>query len=53
LRARRFSDACAAFQRARALGDGETAERMAARAAALLAQPPPPDWDGVHNLLSK
>jgi len=53
LRARRFADALAAFERASAWGDGACAGVMAVRAAALAADPPPPDWDGAHNLITK
>jgi adenylate cyclase len=52
-RARRFEAAEQAFRRARRAGDGACAEIMADRAAALATSPPPPDWDGAHNLAVK
>jgi class 3 adenylate cyclase len=52
-RERRFPEACAAFLRAHAAGDGHCADVMADRARELSASPPPSDWDGAHKLLRK
>jgi adenylate cyclase len=52
-RARRFAEAAAAFDAARASGDGACAEKMAARARALAAHPPAPDWDGAYTATEK
>lgn len=52
-RARRFAEAIAAFDAARAAGDGACAEKMSARAKELLASPPAPDWDGAFTATEK
>ena len=53
-RGRRFADARAAFA---ALAAGRPDDALAAlwadRTAALALSPPPPDWDGVHELHEK
>ncbi|MFP2932710.1 hypothetical protein ACLESO_47700, partial [Pyxidicoccus sp. 3LG] len=49
-RARRFAEARAAFL---ASPEDVPSGRFAARCEALLAAPPPEDWDGVFSLDSK
>ncbi|MFT3843270.1 MAG: adenylate/guanylate cyclase domain-containing protein [Myxococcaceae bacterium] len=52
-RARRFTEAVAAFDAARTAGDGACAEKMSSRAKELLAHPPGPDWDGAFTATEK
>jgi len=52
-RQRRFAQASAEFERAASLGDHTCASVMATHAATFVINPPPPDWDGVRNLVGK
>lgn len=53
-RRRRFADAIAALEAVRPLDpDDQALDRFVKRCHALLASPPPEDWDGVFDALTK